>query len=511
LSLSNLLNNAKSSFAPSPYQQKVFDFVENGQGNAVVNAVAGSGKTTTIVEALKLVPMSMSSIFVAFNKSIVEELQRRIPSSTDVKTIHAIGRNAIVKYFDLPAKLPKDYVDGRKYITYAKKFSRGWDVVTETAEEENKSLYIKKISAINDLMRQNLYTENTPNDTIAFTCANNGIVAFDICIERAKQVMDAGITDERKIDFIDMLVFPVYYDMPVEKRYDWVFVDECQDLNKAQQAILKKLVKDNGRWVAVGDPKQAIYGFAGADIHSFNTLKSSDNTIELPLSISYRCSKEVVKYAQKLVPHLECSPTAPDGQVNEKGLLEHIQDGDFVLCRNAYPLVKCAIRFLSKGRRISIIGSDIGKSLVEMIDKTSENEVDKMFVELNKQRDRMVYRLMNKGYDWSEAIEHNTVTEFDEKMSMIKAISDGFSFERVLPVIEKIESIFGEEEKSGVTFATIHKAKGLEADRVHIICRELMPSPKAKQDWQIMQEYNLMYVAYTRAKLLLSFVEDFSV
>ena len=56
--------------------------------------------------------------------------------------------------------------------------------------------------------------------------------------------------------------------------------------------------------------------------------------------------------------------------------------------------------------------------------------------------------------------------------------------------------------------STIHKAKGLEADNVYIACRDLMPSSRAKKDWEIRQEYNLMYVAYTRARDILGFIDD---
>lgn len=505
----DMFNNVKNSFQPSPYQQRVFDFIETGEGNAVVNAVAGSGKTTTIVEALKNISADKTSIFIAFNKSIVEELRGRVPVSTDVKTIHAIGLEAIKKHFG-STKVAKNFIDSRKYTNIAKKLQRLWNVETETAEEENKREYLKKIVRICELIRQNLYTMDTDYGLVVQTCLNNGIVAFDICVERAMVVAKQGIDDVRQIDFIDMLCYPMYYDIPLPRQYDWVFIDECQDLNIAQQHIMQKLVKPGGRWIAVGDPSQAIYGFAGADVESFNKLRNSENTQELPLSISYRCSKKVVEFAKKLVPHLESNPNAPDGEVNEKSKLEAIKEGDFVLCRNAYPLVKCAIHFLSKGRRISIIGSDIGKSLIDVIDKTSSSDVNDMLNQFTRIRNRMIQRLLSKGYDWSEAQEHETISDFDEKVSMIKAIANGFIYEKVLDVINKIEEIFGEEDKSGITFATIHKAKGLEAETVHIICHELMPSPKATKPWQQLQEQNLMYVAFTRAKHTLNFVEDFS-
>ena len=75
-------------------------------------------------------------------------------------------------------------------------------------------------------------------------------------------------------------------------------------------------------------------------------------------------------------------------------------------------------------------------------------------------------------------------------------------------LIERIDGIFSDRKKGGISLSTIHKAKGLEADNVYIACKSLMPSGNAKKDWEIEQEYNLMYVAYTRAKNVLGFIDE---
>ena len=64
------------NFTPSEYQQEIFTFIEKGVGNAVIDAKAGSGKTTTMVEGMKYIPQDQRALFVAFNKSICEELEK---------------------------------------------------------------------------------------------------------------------------------------------------------------------------------------------------------------------------------------------------------------------------------------------------------------------------------------------------------------------------------------------------------------------------------------------------
>ena len=80
-----------NGFKPSAYQQAIFAFITNGRGNGIVNAVAGSGKTTTLVKAAELLSTA-SSLFVAFNKHIATELNERL-EGTDMtaRTVHSIG------------------------------------------------------------------------------------------------------------------------------------------------------------------------------------------------------------------------------------------------------------------------------------------------------------------------------------------------------------------------------------------------------------------------------------
>ena len=84
----------KNTFQPSPYQQNVFNFIANGYGNAVIEAVAGSGKTTTIIQALNLLPQNASVLFLAFNKSVVTELKTKVPRHVEVSTYHSVGFRA---------------------------------------------------------------------------------------------------------------------------------------------------------------------------------------------------------------------------------------------------------------------------------------------------------------------------------------------------------------------------------------------------------------------------------
>jgi superfamily I DNA/RNA helicase len=92
----------------SKYQQDVFEDVMRGSGHTVVIARAGSGKTTTIVEAFKYVPKKLKTLMVAFNKKIAEELKERAPSYIDVMTLHSLGFKAVKTAFGQSCALDPD-------------------------------------------------------------------------------------------------------------------------------------------------------------------------------------------------------------------------------------------------------------------------------------------------------------------------------------------------------------------------------------------------------------------
>ena len=91
-----------ANFTPSTFQKDIFDFVLNDSRNAVVSAVAGSGKTTTLLKSLELISDENSVLFLAFNKSIVDELIERVPKKSNIhlKTLHKFGYGTIRKNFD---------------------------------------------------------------------------------------------------------------------------------------------------------------------------------------------------------------------------------------------------------------------------------------------------------------------------------------------------------------------------------------------------------------------------
>lgn len=520
------------SFKPSKYQQKIYDFITKENGNAVVSAVAGSGKTTTLLNALKLIPTNKTVLFLAFNKSIQKELAERVPNTPNihVKTVHGFGFGSMTNDYSMEVfsnkytKLLRDIfnfletenislLDEYKFNSDEMSMVYKMQVNWKEEEIENPISYMTRVTKLCDLGRLTLVdldnTESAIKELVEIANKHNVELVNGECL-RAYYLIKLGISYFAKIDFTDMVYLPIKFGVKT-KKYDFVFIDECQDLNACQRSLMLKAVKPNGgRFIAVGDPAQAIYGFAGADSDSFKKLTEIQNTTQLPLSVCYRCGKNIISKAQTIIEHILPFEGAKDGKVDYDLNLSHINNADMVLCRQTYPLVRLCLKMLSQGRKARIMGGDIGRSLIKMVEDTKrkreEWSIDNMFNRLYADLEKVAKNIMRQDKcDIEDAKDSQKYTQAKEKVMVIEMLSKNCDYPK--NIIDKIDSIFSDNNTEGIVLSTIHKSKGLEADRVFIIHPELMPSKFAEKEWELIQEDNLKYVAYTRAKSLLGFID----
>jgi len=478
-------------------QVTIYNWVEYGEGNLVIRARAGAGKTTTLVEIAKLLPADASTTFLAFNVHIKDELKTKLPKNVFCYTTHGLGYSAIKrKYKDAE-------VDNFKADKVIGKQAKKWNL----DGIDNKLDYMTNMKKLVSLIRLSLTHDKKYVPDI---CERHDIKFDGEDINRAFQVLEEMYNDKKTIDYVDMVYMPCVDPKIWLFPQDYVLVDEAQDLSRAQHELIKKCVKKNkagqfiGRMIYVGDDMQAIYGFAGADSYSFNSLTKIPNTIVLPLTTSFRCAKNVILEANKLVADIKALPDAPDGIVRKGSVLMEVKDGDFVLSRKTFPLVKLFFELLVEDRKAYIKGSDIGASLIE-------------FTENHNTPSQLDASLTNKLAEYRENLRAHGVLNYQEDTRYV-ALNDKVKILRFLmgmvdnvaALKQRINYIFKETSNEGIVLSTVHKAKGLEADKVFIIMPKDLPL-RTGIPQQYVQELNLKYIAITRAKYELVFDEDWTV
>ena len=498
-------------YEPSQYQKAIFDYIQHEKGNLVVEAAAGSGKTYTLVKALSLIPQDKRVLMTAFNKDIVKELTKKVKEfpNVEVRTLHGLGMILTTRGLRIGGMKPEGY-------KYTQLIYNHWQDLTKTninkLSRNARKSFVENTKKLVDFGR--FYLATTRSEMIELmTKYDIPCVADEVDV--ALKVMAIGGKNLDSIDYTDMIWMPHIYDLHLQEcEYDFIMVDECQDLNVAERHLVLRCLKEGGRLIAVGDSNQCIYGFSGSDPDSFRAIQSIPNTVSMPLSISYRCPESVVKFAQNLVPSIEAKQGAEEGVILDCVSIDDVHDGDMVLCRNNAPLLQVYCKLLEQGKRAYIRGSDVGKNLQNIVIGTHKD-----YLHTNLKRDGVFIRLYEDlfnsrkaimeryGISQEDAMKHETI---QAKLDMIRALEVlGADLTTTEELTKKIEDIFPKNDKGeGIMLSTVHKAKGLEADNVFIACASLMPSKSALDEWQVQQERNLMYVAYTRAKKVLGFLNE---
>lgn len=480
---------------PSKYQLAIYDCYKNTNKNIFISAGPGSGKSHTILEMLKQTPFHKKAILTAFNKSIADELGTKVPIGTEVSTIHSLGfkvmrKNLFGKFKVMQESNIKTYILAKDVIENPFK-----DVKNG---QKRYAVYLFTIAKLYDLYRLNLAdkTESALQllaDEYSVELIGENILADSIKVIDKLQDYNSKQHKEIMIDFTDMLWFPyTFVDAEMFPKYDVVFIDEVQDTPALQRELMLRLRKQTGRFVVVGDEKQAIYSFMGANLNSLKIFQNMPNTEVLPLSISYRFGKNIAEYANKIFPgSVEGFDQNPDGIIREGTLLE-VEVGDFVICRNNMPLMEAFLKLITNDKSSYIMGKDFGRELCNLIDSVDSVE------EFDDVLEKKIKDLESHGNQ--RPTEHKSYVMLDEKIRIIKMVMlyKDYSLYQTKDLFDKLFS--DKEDKSKVTLTTIHKSKGLQARRVFWLEPELIPSKYARTELEVYAELCLKFVVVTRCK-----------
>lgn len=519
----SLLGNIKAKKEVSAKATKKVVKAKTIPPHLIVEALAGTGKTTTLVEGLKVVWGQKPSItpspqqqeiweslakskgvasvcFVAFNKSIATELQSRVPAGCSAMTLHSLGLKAVT------AVLGPKKINGYRVDNIFAEIT-GYDGYS-IRKNEKVTVLLGLCKRLVGLCKANLigHEGNLLGETSLESAVGELADIYDIdlngnrsrVIELVPQILERCKQDDGEIDFDDMVWLPVALELPTTK-YDLLLVDESQDLNRCQQELA---IKSGERLVLCGDSRQAIYAFAGADSTSLRRmgarLQATPQGVECKqLTVTRRCSQVVVQEAQQFVPTFSAHESNRQGKISQATIQDYqatVVDGDMVVCRVTAPLVSQCFQFIKSGRKATIQGRDIGQGLSKLVEKMKAESLPELITLLEKWKDGEVAKENAKKFPSS-----NRIIGIEDKYDCLVYLSAGLR--NVEELLTTIEALFTDQEKPGIRLSTIHKAKGLEAENVYLLEPEgaTVPHPAAKTESEREQEWNLRYVAITRA------------
>ena len=527
----------------TPEQQRVIDWMVEGQGNALVSSVAGSGKSTLITQCANQIPLSQKVIILSFNEKIATAMQaklkERIPNRflgdqddwkfTRAATLNSQGQRLIVNHYkyrlrqscnflvskdkinDVIAALTDELYDRRtqRYLQQldAYKKSALYPLGTPPVKPKRRPCY-SAVTGLLRLSRASLYRPTQPSGSnLKEIIAFYGIeinVQLDLdwavqALQRIEAETIARFNESYQITLDEQIYMPWALDLRDPYPWDWIFVDECQDLSPLRIDLLRRLSKPMTRFVFVGDNDQSIYGWTGADPRCFDRIKSEFSPDTFELTSTFRCSHAVTELAQRYVPKI----TAFEGNLKGEVLkhpsgapLPELKSGDAVLSRLKSGLINIAIRFIRGGCKFQGFEGLLDEKILDLLQGIYEEQSGSLSV---------TERLGRMAIIIETDIDVNGCTaekvELYDLSVALKGLSEAFPTIRDFAGLRWQLHEVCKGTSDGPLLSTIHTQKGAEFNNVLIVDFSLLPLVWPGQlDWEFEQELNLVYVAITRAK-----------
>lgn len=400
----------------SKYQQQIEDVFLETEDPIVIDALAGTGKTTTLQHLASFRKPGERWAYIVFNAANASSALRKFPPGFTIATSHSFllqqVLNPSAKADILPKTQPKP--QDRKVFRMADELVSGFPPqLAYDAKMVIGSLVGKaKNNAVNpedpnlvQIMRDLLVKYNLDVDFIMKHPQRDKY--YNLILEEAAQLLrlsmpgaGPGKFGETK-EFDDMLWWcAMLRDKLIWPHFDYVLVDEVQDFNQCQVIMLEELAKAGARIVAVGDPNQAIYMFRGANSDSFEQVRdivaassATGQASDQSTPLNFRSCRAIIDYVNKnsVVTNLEGNReeegVVREGQDTESavdGLVrEYHQNGQkltqptAILSRINAPLREIALTLLKSDVQFKIVGSDLAKELKKLVTQVVSSDARK--------------------------------------------------------------------------------------------------------------------------------------
>ena len=475
---------AKADLPPTPpptaEQEHILTHVSSTKSNLIINALAGSGKTTTLELIQDILPPPV--LCLAFNKAIAKRMKEgekdpegnliKAPfkSTTTIKTMNGLGHSIWMaacagrvsldpkKVPDLLRELIKELPHGEANEAW----EVFWDVISGVALAKSMG-YIPEGKYPN---AKRLITKEEFYATLPEDIGEAGPWLLEEVLLRSIKAAYAGL-----IDYNDQVYMPALFGGTYPK-FPTVLVDEAQDLSPVNHQMLHHLSKS--RLIAVGDPYQSIYSFRGAVTGGMDKLRGRFSMTDADLSVSFRCPRAIVEAVRFRAPHMKWIKEGGRVAQLRNPTTNSFPDNSAIICRNNAPLFSLALRLLAAGRSVSVSGSDVGPKVIAIMRKLGD--------EWMKQPE-----VLNAIAAWkTEKIAKGSSTAEDIAGCMHVFANHGRTLGQAMAYAEDLF-----RQQGSIQLLTGHKAKGLEWPTVYHLDPFLLRADE--------QDSNLRYVITTRA------------
>lgn len=466
----------------------------NSRGNIKINAVAGSGKTTTVIEYAKTRPDSSKILYLAFNKSVKMEAAKKFAdkglNNVKVETAHSLAYGHIV------------YKHGYKVRAQSYKTNEIVELLNLQVNEEKLTEYVianhinKFIAYFCNSDKRKIQDLNYL-DTVTDPKAKSFVLKFhDYIVSKSRHLLNKMNDGEIEITH-DFYLKKFQLSNP-QLQYDYILFDEGQD---ASPAMLDVFFQQKATKVIVGDTHQQIYGWRFA----VNSLEKADYT-SYQLSTSFRFSQDIANLAMnvlKFKKHINTHEVIPiHGKGNGKAIASKA-----IIARTNLGLLLKAIEYVTEGKKVkkiyfegninSYTYADEGASLYDVLNLYNEKH--------HLIKDKLI-KAMKDLEELEEYIKKTEDVQLDMMLEIVKEYGN-----KIPEIIRSIKAKHVDnKEEAEMIFSTVHRCKGMEYDSIELVNDFITEDKLAKivedkksediNTTKLNEEINLLYVAVTRTK-----------
>lgn len=473
----------------------------NSSGDIKINAVAGSGKTTTILEYAKARPKNSRILYLAFNKSVrleaSEKFSKNNLDNVTVETAHSLAYKHVVFNYNYRIK-NQDYKTN--------------EIVELLKLQGNAEKHFEYVIA-NHILKFVAYFCNSDKRKVQEL--NYLDVVFD---EKAKKVAKSFYAQIEMYTRIflakmDKGEIEITHDFYLKKfqlenpklAFDYILFDEAQD---ASPAMLDVFLNQKATKVFVGDTHQQIYGWR----HAVNSLeKAKFKTFNL--SASFRFNQDIADLAMGVLDYKNHFDNPETISISGNGINKEFNSKAIIARTNLGLLLK-AIEYVTEKKNVNAIYfegninsytyADEGASLYDVLNL------------YNKNRDMIRDKLIREMKTMKELETYIESTDDSQLGMMVEIVKEyGNKIPGILKSIKEKHVANEDKHKARIIFSTVHRCKGMEYDTVQIVndfmtedrLVKLKHSGEEIDISRMNEEINLLYVAVTRTKNTISIPE----
>ncbi len=473
-------------------QQKII----NSTGNIKINAVAGSGKTTTVIEYARSRSAESKILYLAFNKSVKLEAAKKFQKAglqnVQVETAHSLAYKYII------------YNSNYRIRAQGYKTSEIAELLHLQGNGEKHNEYI----IANHINKFITYFCNSDKlkvqdlnylDTISDSNAKKFVTTFYQYILSKTRLLLSKM-DKGEIEITHDFYLKKFQILNPKLPFDFILFDEGQD---ASPAMLDVFLKQNATKVIVGDTNQQIYGWRFA----VNSLEKANFETHY-LSASFRFSQDIADLAKQIFKYKNYINNEEAILITGKGEVGEIKSKAIIARTNLGLLLK-AIEYVTENKKVKYIYfegninsytyADEGASLYDVLNLQNENR--------HLIKDKLIKAMKNL----KELEDYIGKTEDMQLGMMVEIVKEyGNKIPNIIKTIKNKHVEGDEKEKAEMIFSTVHRCKGMEYDSVRLVEDFISEEKleKIKKDkkpeeinfTKLNEEINLLYVAVTRAK-----------